>query len=95
MIYKISKGVVGKLIHLEMNKDADVKEWTTRKDLAFTECLINPATVVRMDKVGPNDRKPLAVQMALDGYALFGGDTGGDRTAEYVLAVPFINVEIK
>ena len=101
MIYKIPKGTVSKLVNIFHNKDADVKDWTTRRDLAFTECLINPATVVRISEEEYihdemlEGRKPLAIRLAEEGYALFGGDTGGDRTATYVLAVPFSLVEIK
>lgn len=90
MIFKVKKGLDGKLIRLQLNKDAELQPWITRRDLAFTECLINPSTVVRGSK-----GKSLAERLALEGYALFGGDTGGDKTAEYVLAVPFHMVEIK
>jgi len=85
-MYTIPKGTVGKLVKILPGKDAEVVAWTTRKDLVFTECLIDP-TVVKAMVI--NAKKPLAVRMAEDGYALFGGDAGGDRTAAYVLAIPY------
>lgn len=91
-MFKIPRGTLGKLISLMPNKDAEVKDWITRKELVFTEVLIDPTMISKMDQVDPHDRKPLAVRMALEGYALFGGDTGGDRNAQYVLAIPFAKV---
>lgn len=97
-MYVIPLGTQGKLICLTPHKDIDVgldvKDWTTRRALVFTELLIDPSTIAKMDRTGPNDRKPLAVQLALEGYILFGGESGGDRNAKYVLAVPLSKVTI-
>lgn len=97
-MYVIPLGTPGKLISLNPHKDIDVeldvKDWTTRRALVFTESLIDPSTIAKMDLTGPNDRKPLAVRLALEGYILFGGESGGDRTAKYVLAVPLSKVNI-
>lgn len=87
--YTIPVGTQGKLIKLERNKDAEVVDWTTRKPLRFSASLIDPVVVKTMVS---NANKSLAIKMAEDGYALFGGETGGDREAGYVLAIPYSKV---
>ncbi len=92
--YKIAKDTVGKLIKLVPNKDPEITDWITRRDLTFQESLIDPAVVASKAKATKSVKKPLAVRMAEQGYALFGGDSGGERDAQYVLAVPYSDIEI-
>lgn len=91
-MYNVARGTVGKLVKLLPNQDATVVDWTTRKDLSFASSLIDPIVVKTM--VLDAAKKPLAVRMAEDGYALFGGDEGGDRTAQYVLAIPYSSIKV-
>lgn len=91
-MFTIPLGTVGKLIKLMPGKDAEVVDWTTRKELVFTGSLIDPVVVANMANAA--SKKPLAVRMAEQGYALFGGDTGGDRNAVYVLAIPYKDVKV-
>ena len=91
-MYHVAKGTQGKLVKLLPNRDAEVLEWMTRNDLNFAESLINPVVVKTM--VSEAAKKPLAVRMAEEGYALFGGDGGGDRNAQYVLAIPYSAIKI-
>lgn len=90
-MYKVAKGTSGKLIKLIANKDAEVIDWVTRDDFEFKESLINPIVVKTMVAEA---KKPLAVRMAEEGYALFGGMEGGDRTAKYVLAIPYSAITV-
>lgn len=90
--YLIAKGTVGKLVKLMPNTDAEVIDWTTRKDLSFGASLINPVVVKQM--VVDSAKKPLAVRMAEEGYALFGGDAGDNRDSQYVLAIPYSTIKV-
>lgn len=92
MRYLIAKGTAGKLVKLMPNVDAEVVDWTTRKDLSFGASLINPEAVKQM--VIDAAKKPLAVRMAEEGYALFGGDAGDDRNSQYVLAIPYSAIKV-
>ena len=91
-MYHVAKGTVGKIVKLLPNQDAQVSDWTTRKDFNFTSSLINPVVVKTM--VIEAAKKPLAVRMAEEGYALFGGEEGGDREAKYVLAIPYSAITV-
>jgi hypothetical protein len=91
-MYHVAKGTTGKLVKLLPNKDAEVVDWTTRKDFNFTASLIDPLVVKTM--VVEAAKKPLAVRMAEEGYALFGGENGGDRNAQYVLAIPYSQIKV-
>ena len=88
MIYRVKKGIAAKLIELNLNQDAKVTDWVVRKDLEFPECLIDPIVVKTMVQ------NSLAATLASQGYALFGGDSGSDRSARYVIAVPYNQLEI-
>lgn len=85
-MFTIALGTPCKLITLMPNKDPVISDWVTRKDLAFSESLIDPIVVKTMVSTA---KKPLAVRIAKEGYALFGGESGGDRQAIYVLAIPY------
>jgi hypothetical protein len=91
-MYHVAKGTTGKLVKLSRTQDAEVIDWTTRKDLDFAGSLINPVVVKTM--VSEAAKKSLAVRMAEDGYALFGGDSGTDREALYVLAIPYSKIKV-
>lgn len=90
-MFTIKKGTTGKLIKLERNKDAEIVDWSTRRNLSFPNVLVSPATVKDITVQG---NVPLAIRMARQGYALFGGETGNERDAQYVLAVPYTEIEI-
>lgn len=93
MIYRVKKGTPAKVIQQTPNQDATVlhESWTVRKDVDFTECLIDPIVVKTLSEQA---KKALGGTLATQGYALFGGDSGGDRQAKYVIAVPYIHVEV-
>lgn len=91
MKYRIKKGNPAKLIELNPNADAKVTSWVVRKDHEFEYCLIDPIVVKTMVE---NAQKTLAGSLANQGYALFGGDSGGDREARYVLAILYSTLEI-
>lgn len=91
MNYSVRKNTVGKLIELIPNRDAVIKVWTLRKDVVFSDCLIDPFVVKTMIE---DVQKSLAGSLAIQGYALFGGDSGGDRLSRYVLAVPYDKIEL-
>lgn len=91
-MYTIYKGAVGKLITLEPHKDAKIEDWIVRKDLTFEDCLISPMVVTAKMKEAKN--KSVAVNLASDGYALFGGESGSDRQARYVIAIPYSELTI-
>ena len=91
-MYTIDVGTKGKLITLEPNKDAKVEDWVVRKHLEFVECLISPLVVD--EKVRQAQNQTLAVRLASEGYALFGGQSGSDRLARYVIAIPYDKIQI-
>lgn len=91
MKYRIKKGSPAKLIELSSIEDAKVSDWIVRKDQEFDTCLIDPIVVKTMVA---HSQKSLAGSLATQGYALFGGDSGGDRHARYVLAILYIHLEI-
>lgn len=91
MKYRIKKGNPAKLIELNANEDAKVTSWVVRKDHEFGNCLIDPIVVKSMVE---DAQKSLAGSLANQGYALFGGDSGGDRDARYVLAILYSQLEI-
>ncbi len=91
MSYLIKKGTPGKLIELKPHEDAVIKDWTIRKDVEFESCLIDPLVVKTMVEAA---QKTIAGTLATQGYALFGGDSGGDRRARYVLAVQYDKITI-
>lgn len=92
MKYRIKKGAVGKLIELNPNQDAIIKEWVVRKDIEFANCLIDPLVVKTLVEDAQNC---LAGALANQGYALFGGDSGNDRRARYVLAIQYKEIELR
>lgn len=90
-LYEIPKGTEGKLIIQEPN-GVEVREWITRKDLAFSETLLDP---VRLhNNRGAYDHSSLAVKLVYHGYALFAGSFGNVASAKYVLAVPYDEVHV-
>ena len=89
MMYHIAAGTVGKLVKVEHNKDAEINDWVTRKDLTFQDCLVDPTNVSTVGAAFEHTKKPLAIRLAEEGFSLFGGVTGGDRQACYVLAIPY------
>lgn len=91
MTYRVKKGTTGKYIELNPNQDAIIKDWIVRKDCEFPNCLIDPVVVKTMVEEA---QKCVAGVLANQGYALFGGDSGNDRRARYVLAVKYGDVEI-
>lgn len=97
-MFIVEKDTTCKLIKLFPNKDAEVVDWVVTKRLVFQESLINPSvikSIVNSVVYDPSSKKPLAVRMAEQGYALFGGESGGDRSAIYVLAVPYDSIKIE
>ncbi|MDE1830461.1 MAG: hypothetical protein KGI25_09080 [Thaumarchaeota archaeon] len=84
MKYRIKKGTTSKVIeqipkgNVRLSQDS----WLVRRDLEFTNCLIN-STVVKT-----------LVAEANQGYALFGGDSGGDRKAKYIIAISYKDIEV-
>lgn len=91
MKYRITKGKPAKLIELNTIDDAKVSDWVVRKDHEFETCLIDPIVVKTMVE---DAQKSLAGSLANQGYALFGGDSGGDRQARWVLAILYADLEI-
>jgi len=89
--YLVKKGTVGKLIEINPNQDAVIKDWTLRKEIVFSNSLIDPIVVKTMVE---DAQKSLAGTLAKQGYALFGGDSGNDRKARFVLAVPYDQIEL-
>lgn len=76
------KGTRGKLIERVPGQIPTVKSWTLTKEFAFENCLIDPHVVVEMVRRAQFG----AIQT---GYALFGGDSGGDRHARFLFAVEY------
>lgn len=93
MNYRVKKGTLAKVIQQTPNQDAKIlhESWTVRKDIEFLECLIDPIVVKTMVEEA---KKSLAGSLANQGYALFGGDSGGDRQAMYILAIPYAHIEV-
>lgn len=92
-LYQIQKGTTGKLIARRADTTLEVTDWTTRKDLRFTEVLLDP---VRLhNNRSSYDPCSLAVTLVEQGYAIFGGSDGGDRQAKYFLAVPYDQLKVE
>lgn len=93
MKFRVKQGSPAKVIEQSSGQDAKVlhETWKVRKDVEFTGCLIDPHVVKTLSEEA---RKSLGGTLALKGYALFGGDSGGDRQAKYVIAIPYIHIEV-
>lgn len=91
MKYRVKQGMIGKMIELNPAQDALVRDWTVRKTIDFEHCLIDPHTVKTLIA---DAQTSLAGTLANNGYALFGGGSGGDRHARFVLAIPYSQIEI-
>jgi hypothetical protein len=93
MKFRVKRGTPAQVIQQTPNQDATVlhKNWTVRKDIEFVECLIDPIVVKSMVEQA---QQSLAGSLANQGYALFGGDSGGDRQAKYIIAIEYGNIEV-
>lgn len=72
-----------------------VREWIVRHPLQFTEVLVDPIRLLSI-RGGHTTSSGLFAQVFIDlaqqGYVVFGGEDGGDPEAKYSLAVPFYAV---
>lgn len=86
--YEIPAGTAGRLIINHRDRNVEVKEWVTRKELMFTETVHDPIREANGNQDYPHDC--LLRRLVRDGnYAIFGGEFGGDSSALYMLAVPY------
>lgn len=90
MKYQLNKGTVGKLIEMKPGEKPLVKNWTLRDSFQFVGALIDDEVI--KSKVA--DARKIPVVRLEDGYALFGGDSGIDRKARFVFAVPYAHIKI-
>jgi hypothetical protein len=92
-LYTVPKGTQGKLLAQRGADSAPaVEDWITRKELTFTEFVIDP--VWYHNNRGKVSLPIVLEQMAQQGYAVYGGDTGGLLSAKYLLAVPYDSVHV-
>jgi len=85
MTYVIPAGTRAKVITLDT--PPKVQDWITKKMHDFNGGLIS--NKVMDEKINLARRNP-----SMSGYALFGGDSGIDQQARYILAVPYYKVQI-
>ncbi len=91
-MYSIPVGTQGKVLIQEPNADIKMSDWTTRKDLTFSETILDP---VRLhNNRGAYDHSSVAVKLVSQGFALFGGEMGNDADAKHILAVPYDQVKV-
>jgi hypothetical protein len=89
MIFVIESATLGKVITLGPSNNTFVHDWTTRRKLSFQECLLSSKVVKAMI-----EKNTFLGNSLPQSYALFGGDSGGDRRARYILAIPYSKIEI-
>lgn len=82
MTYFVNRGTRGKLFCVKANQKPTVIDWTLRRDFIFPECLIDYEVVKSKTQKGAA------------GYALFAGETGGERNSQFVLAIPYNDVVV-
>lgn len=85
--YVIPAGTVGRLIINHRDRNVEVKEWVTRKELMFTETIHDPIREANSNQDCPRDC--LLRRLVRGNYAIFGGEFGGNSNAPYLLAVPY------
>lgn len=91
-LYTISKGTAGIVID-QTGKQPIQQDWVTRRDLAFTDFVIDPIWYHNARGTSPfagwlND-------LAQRGYIVFGGESGSAVNADYLLAVPYDQVVVR
>jgi hypothetical protein len=84
MTYIVTKGTHAKVITLEATPK--VQNWITKNHHSFEAGLIS--NLVMDEKINLARRNP-----STSGYALFGGDSGTDNKARYILAVPYYKLQ--
>lgn len=93
--YQIKKGIEGLLLTRGEENGIvvfDVKSWIIRRDLAFTETLLDPIRLYNnRDEYDPAD---LLTQYAAQGCAIFAGEHGCEQNAKYLLVVPYDSVQV-
>lgn len=88
--YEIPQGTVGKLIIQKPNR-FEIKDWVTRKDLAFSETILDPVRL--FNRRGDYDHSNPVVKLVLRGYALY-SSLGSGLDTKYILAVPYEKVKV-
>lgn len=92
-LYSIQKGTRGWMItHSTDSPVGSTESWTTRKNLEYTECITDP--IRNHNNPGDPNIPEYLKRYAEKGYAVYGGVTGGDPTAMYILAVPYDSVHV-
>lgn len=90
-LFTIPKGTSGKLVETNSAATADVtRDWVTRRELLFTECVTDP---VKHHNNRGTTLPHYISRLAEQGYAVYGGEYGGDFQSKYLLAVPFDDVK--
>lgn len=93
MKYRISENTPGKLIEVNFNQQPQIRDWVVRKNLEFSNSLID-STVIKT-KIERFQKTPIGIlSKEHKEYALFGGDSGGDRRAKYILAIPYYAITL-
>lgn len=90
--YLVARGTDGKMID-QTGKQPATKDWTTRRNLFFTETIVDP--IRYHNNRGNISWPPHLEKLAQRGYTVFGGHDGGDASAKYLLAVPYGDVTVK
>lgn len=90
-VFSIPSGTVGKLIS-RLHDNLAVNPWTTRRDLMFSEAVVDP--VIYHNNRGNLNLPSEILRLAERGYAVYGGEFGNDASAPHLLAVPYDQVEV-
>jgi hypothetical protein len=89
-LYKIEKGTTGKLI--DRSGTPVIRDWVVRRNLSFYNFIVDP---ISYHNNRGNLNLPVDItRLAERGYAVYGGENGGDDHATYLLAVPYSSVKV-
>lgn len=89
-MYTIPVGTIGKLID-QSGDEPIIRDWNVRRELSYFEVIVDP---IRFHNLrGQLNLPPHIIRLAEQGYAIFGGDSGGEEKATYLLAVDYSHVD--
>lgn len=90
-MYTIPVGTIGKLID-QSGDDPIIRDWNVRRELSYFEVIADP---IRFHNLrGQLNLPPHITRLAEQGYAIFGGEDGGEKNATYLLAVEYHEVGV-
>lgn len=91
-LFTIEQGTEGWLIRQQHPASTNKEAWIVRRDLVFSEMIVDP--LIYHNRRGNLDLPAFITNLARRGYAVFGGQSGGEVDADYLLAVPYEKVSV-